>query len=324
MARLADRLIGNKEALRRLVDAQAGGRLAATLLFAGPSGIGKRLAALALAQALVCEKGGKDGACGACGPCLRIEKRQSESLMMVEPDGAGIKIEQARDLLQFLQLQKLGRSRVVIIDQAHLLNPQAGNALLKALEEPPAGTFIILVTPLAASVLPTIRSRSQLVRFRQLSGAELRSVLGPEADEWVIEGARGSVEDAERLMSSQEDYQELEAAAAGFLEAATERFPGEEVGKLRELLKDRSAHGYAMAYIQGVVRDAMKRQAGMKPRSSKGAEKAVGFAARFGAGELGRLSESALQMEQDLARNVDRGLILENFALQWRQAASGA
>lgn len=322
MAQVLKRLIGHRATLGPLLEAHARHRLASTLLFAGPGGIGKRLAALAVAQTLVCEGGGET-ACGECGPCLRVEKTQSESLLIVEPDGAQIKIEQARDVLQFISLQKLGRARIVIFDQAHLLNPQAANSLLKSLEEPPSGTYFILITSLAASVLPTIRSRAQLVRFGPLSSAELGQVLGPSADPWVIEAAQGSVETALRLSDSREDFLAMENAVLAYLRSATTHFPNEEVSHLKEFLKERSAQSFVANLIQGALRDGLRFKTGAgKPRSEGPWRDLTAAISAMDDGDLGRLAEAAIAMENDMARNVDRGLLLENFALSWRQAAT--
>ena len=301
MARLIDQLKGHKETLKPLIEAAANDRLASTLLFAGPSGVGKKMAALALAQSLVCEKS-KTGACGECGSCLRIERGQSESLMIVEPAGAQIKIEQARDVLQFITLQKLARSRIVIIDQAHLMGPQAANALLKSLEEPPAGTYFILVTSMAASVLATIRSRSQLVRFKPLSNSDLKAILGADADEWVLASAQGSVEVARRLLDERADFEALENATGASITAAVQRFPGEEITDLKELMKDRSTHGFVASLLQGMVRDALK---GESPAFKNVSPQ-----------KLETLAQRSLDFESDLARNVDRGLVLETFAVE--------
>lgn len=322
--RLLSRLVGHRLSLRPLFDAYRAERLASTLLFVGPSGIGKRQAALAFAQILTCEAPERDTAenlaCGECGSCRRIASGQSESLLLIEPDGAHIKIEQVRDILQFISLRKLGRHRIVIIDQAHLLNPQAGNALLKSLEEPPAGTYFILVSTLSSGVLTTIRSRSQLVRFKPLSSEELREVLGGEADEWLVASARGSVEEAKRLSESRDDFLALEAAVRDYLVAASVRLPMDEISRLKEMMKDRSAQGFVSSFIQTVLRDALLLQAGLPSRQGRAME-LVQSTAGYTPVALRTLAENVLGFEQDLARNVERGLILENFALTWRRAA---
>jgi len=306
-------LEGHQLTLKPLLDASAGDKLAGTLLFAGPSGIGKRFGALALAQALVCEtpldqRPDKSG-CGVCGPCQRVANRQSESLMLVEPDGAQIKVEQARDILQFITLQKLGRARVVIIDQAHLLGPQSGNALLKSLEEPPAGTYFILVSHLPNAILATLRSRSQLVRFKPLSDASLSKIIGTN-DAWLLKAANGSVEQAKRMAEERGDFETLEQATNAYLERALSGFPSEEISALRELLKDRTTHGFVSSVMQRQITEAMKLASGIKLKPSKL------VSALSQKRTLDRLAQKSLELESDLARNVDRGLLLEAFAVE--------
>jgi len=321
---LTSHIIGHTSTLKALVEAQTRQRLASTLLFVGPSGSGKKLCALALAQNLVCDNLSPAGiACGLCGPCLRIAKLQSESLMLISPEGSGIKIEQIRDILQFIHLQKLGRARIVIIDQAHLLNLQAGNALLKSLEEPPNGTYFILITPLAAAVLPTIRSRAQLVRFRPLGDSELGAVLGPEADPWVVRMAQGSVELAQQLSSDREDFLELEDALLQFLKTAATSFPGEQTARLKELMKERSAQSFVASMLQRFIADSLRAQGGAQVSGLRLWSELAELSKPVSPADLDRLASFALAMEGEMARNIERGLILENLAILWRRAVSG-
>lgn len=313
-------LEGHQLTLTPLLQANSTEKLAGTLLFAGPSGIGKKFAALALAQALVCEtpfSEREEGAgCGVCGACQRIATGQSEALMVVEPQGAQIKIEQARDILQFITLQKLGRARIILIDQAHLLGPQSGNALLKSLEEPPAGTHFVLISHLPNSILATLRSRSQLVRFKPLDDAAMKRLV-PEADDWLLKSASGSVEAAHRLSEERKEFEDIENAVAHYLKAALSGFPGDEIAVLRELLKDRSAHGFVASLIQRSVTEAMKLKSGLKLARATDLQKAL---AQKSARTLDRLATKSLDLEADLARNVDRGLLLEAFAIELGRA----
>jgi len=320
MARLVDRIQGNREVHEPLFDAVRRGRLASTMLFAGPSGVGKKLFALALAQTLACERG-QVPACGECGACLRIEKGQSESLLVIAPEGAGIKIEQSRDILQFISLQKLGRARVIVIDEAHLLNSQSANALLKSLEEPPADTYFILITPLEAAVLATIRSRSQLARFRVLSAEELSAVLGPDADPWVVDASLGSVEAAHRLLESRDEFRELDEATLAYVMAALSRFPVDETSRLKDLTKDKTAQNFATSAIQGGLRNALRMQAGVEPRpQSEPWMNFARYAASFAPRDLETVVAWSLTLGPEMARNIDRGLLLENFALEINRA----
>ncbi|MEK6554199.1 MAG: hypothetical protein AABZ31_03075, partial [Bdellovibrionota bacterium] len=215
---------GQDRAVGFLQTAIAGKKLPSTLLFAGPSGVGRRLTALATLQALVCESrstrddsqaSAKVEACGACGPCIRVAKRESESLIELAPQGATTKIEQIRTILKELSLQNSARARAVIVDDAHLMTAQSANALLKTLEEPPANTWFFLMAPSVSSVLPTIRSRSQIVQFNTLTKEIIDEILLSEnmsgedkksqskAEPWQVEAARGRLDNLQALLSDE-------------------------------------------------------------------------------------------------------------------------
>ena len=151
-----------------------------SLLFAGPSGVGKRLTALAVAQALNCTNTsqgsglraeGSVDACGACAACTRIARGVHPDVLFVEPgDSGAIKIDQVRDIVDRAQYRPFeGRRRVVIIDEADALVQPAQNALLKTLEEPTPSSVFILVTSRPDMLLPTVLSRCPQLRFRPLS-----------------------------------------------------------------------------------------------------------------------------------------------------------
>lgn len=184
MARIIDSIVGHQIQIKKLFHLKDSDRWPHAMIFVGPSGTGKKKMALGFAQALVCKI--EDHACGSCGACLRIEKMQSENLFILEPDielaKPLIKVEQIRDLLHSLSLASLGAARVVIIDEAQTLNPQASNALLKTLEEPTENIFFILIANDDKQLLSTIRSRSQVMRFSGLSYDEVKTVKPGLAD----------------------------------------------------------------------------------------------------------------------------------------------
>src|SRR5262245_41482941 len=139
-----------------------------SLIFAGPDGVGKRLVALSTAQALNCldprhqkspDAIGYD-ACGVCPACTRIERELQPDVVIVRPgDSGSIKVDPIRDIVERVGYRPFeGRRRVVIIDEADALVPQAQNALLKTLEEPPSLSVFILVSARADSLLPTVLS----------------------------------------------------------------------------------------------------------------------------------------------------------------------
>lgn len=194
-----------------LQTAVANEHLAHALLFAGPDGIGKRSIALALAAWMSCEeRDGADDACGECPSCRQIPVGTHPDLMVVSL-AAGKKeigVDRARDLKRFTQLRPMrAASKVVIVDDAHLLTVAAQNALLKTLEEPPNRSLIILVASTPDALLTTVRSRCQRVQFVPLAEATVVELLVAqgiaEADAALLASlAEGSVGRALSLRDS--------------------------------------------------------------------------------------------------------------------------
>jgi DNA polymerase III subunit delta' len=170
-----DQILGHtrqKEILQRAIRAN---RLAHAYLFEGPEGIGKQLVALALTRAIVCTEG---TGCGTCVACRKVDHHNHPDLHLLEPDGASIKIEQVRDLQKELSYRPLeAPKKICIVDAADRMNPAAGNALLKTLEEPSGNALIILLSAHPERILPTIRSRSQRLPFQRLSQELIKAVL---------------------------------------------------------------------------------------------------------------------------------------------------
>jgi DNA polymerase-3 subunit delta' len=156
-----------------------GAALPHALLLYGAEGIGKLPFAMALAQALLCETPVSGAACGNCPACGWMASGAHPDLRVVEPAAyaepqdeeqppakasARILIEQIRDLGEFINVAShRGRAKVIVIHPAEALNPNAANALLKSLEEPPTGTCFLLVSHRIHFLLPTIRSRCRHV-----------------------------------------------------------------------------------------------------------------------------------------------------------------
>ena len=153
-------------------------RLPHAVLLHGPRGVGKRDFALALAQWLLCEAPGEDGACGHCRACGWFEQGAHPDFRLLQPEsenaeaggkrsGQQIAIGAIRDLADFLGLvSHQGGWRVVLVQPAEAMNPAAANALLKTLEEPPAGVLLILVAHQPRRLLPTLLSRCRKLPFK--------------------------------------------------------------------------------------------------------------------------------------------------------------
>lgn len=150
-----------------LARAVASGRASHAYIFLGAPGSGKLDAAWALAQALLCENDG----CGACDACVRVARHTHPDVHHLAPESAtGYLIAQIRDLLDDVALAPIRAQRkVYIIERAEQLRANSANALLKTLEEPPAGVTFILLGTAQDTILPTIVSRCQCVPFRTIS-----------------------------------------------------------------------------------------------------------------------------------------------------------
>ena len=158
------------------------GTLPPSLLFTGPDGVGKRMAAVALAQLVNClapHAGTRPDSCGECAACRRIARGVHADVMVIEPGDTGsIKVDQVREAIERSAYRPFeGRRRVVIIDDADAVLTEAQNALLKTLEEPPSASTFVLVTSRPDMLLPTVRSRCQQMRFGRLAPADVAGVL---------------------------------------------------------------------------------------------------------------------------------------------------
>jgi DNA polymerase-3 subunit delta' len=174
----------------RLQSLRAASALPHALLLSGPEGVGKTLFAAAFAKQLLCASPTDRGACGCCHACALVVAGTHPDFHQLLPDGRAerIRIDAVRALCQLLagKAQMLGH-KVALIQPAERLNTNAANALLKTLEEPAAGTFIILVSDKPRLLPATVRSRCQTVGFGLPSAELLRhwaqsQALGPEFD----------------------------------------------------------------------------------------------------------------------------------------------
>jgi DNA polymerase-3 subunit delta' len=152
-------------------------RLPSAYLFVGPAGLGKRTTAFALAKGLNCSAQNGD-ACDQCAVCRRIDRHLHPDIHLVEPQGQVIKIDQIRQLREALTLQAYeGRVKVAILDDAGKLSIEAGNALLKMLEEPPVETLFVLICQHLGSLPATVISRAQVMRFGLLAHDRVVTLL---------------------------------------------------------------------------------------------------------------------------------------------------
>jgi DNA polymerase III subunit gamma/tau len=210
-------LVGQAHVTETLGNAIRNSRVAHAYIFSGARGVGKTTAARILAKALNCVNGPTAEPCGVCVSCQEIAA--GTSLDVIEIDAASNRgIDQIRELREMVRYAPAAsRSKVVILDEAHMLTNDAANALLKTLEEPPDQVVFVMATTEPDKLPDTIRSRSQHFHFRALTFAEITGRLQEIADKEKLEiepaalavmarMAEGSLRDALSLLEQARAY----------------------------------------------------------------------------------------------------------------------
>jgi DNA polymerase-3 subunit gamma/tau len=210
-------LVGQTHVTETLGNAIRNNRVAHAYIFSGARGVGKTTAARILAKALNCVKGPAPEPCGECDSCKEIAA--GTSLDVIEIDAASNRgIDQIRELREMVRYAPAAaRSKVVILDEAHMLTGEASNALLKTLEEPPDRVIFVMATTEPENLVDTIRSRSQHFHFRALTFAEITGRLEeiaqkenlqiePGALAVIARMAEGSLRDALSLLEQARAY----------------------------------------------------------------------------------------------------------------------
>lgn len=311
----------NKQILQRLL---TGGRISATLIFAGPEGIGKRQFALTLAKAANCLKPPNSFAldsCDECPVCRRIDEGVYGDVTTIRPDGQYIKVAQTRALAEEVYYRpREGRQRVFIIDDADRLREEAANSLLKTLEEPPPTSTIILLTSRPDALLLTIRSRAQRLNFTPLSTAEMEKFLTanyprPAADTQLLarvtEGRIGQATAFDLSVYRQERrtlIELLELLATGqnrfrLLKAA------EYIGK-----KERDEFEKVLALLSTLLRDVFLLAAGGAPAvivNIDVADQLGQLATKVGVRRAMVWSEKIDEVRKRLRVNINRQIAME-------------
>lgn len=216
-----DSIIGQRLPIGLLQTFLRKGTVPHALLFTGMAGVGKRTTAKTFAMALNCNwpqtvtAGEIERAavvtkpCGRCRTCRQILNGSHPDVIFIEPRAGLLRIEQIRKLLGELAMKPFSAlQRVVIIADAQTMNAEAGNALLKALEEPPADTKMILTALQKSDLLPTIVSRCRHIRFSPIPAQALtgmltqRQEINDQEAATIAELAGGSFSQAQRLLEA--------------------------------------------------------------------------------------------------------------------------
>ncbi len=184
-------VVGQQNLTSTLKGAIASGRLAHAYLFCGPRGVGKTSCARIFARTINCLSPTPEGeACGQCESCRAIDRGNSFNLMELDA-ASNNSVDDIRAVTEQVNIPpQVGRYRVFIIDEVHMLSSQAFNAFLKTLEEPPSYVIFILATTEKHKVIPTILSRCQIYDFKRITINDMVDHLAYVASEEGIEADR--------------------------------------------------------------------------------------------------------------------------------------
>ncbi|MCL1879420.1 MAG: DNA polymerase III subunit delta' [Actinomycetia bacterium] len=213
-----DEMVGQSLAARYFSRLSVGKKHSQAYLFCGPASADKEHAALVYARSLLCPTGGNDGS--GCNDCRQVMRGSHPDLRILKPEGANAYLaEQIRELIHDSTLSPYrSQHKVYVLEDAERLSASAANAFLKVLEEPAKSVVFILIAKSPEAVLPTLRSRCQLIPFRALSDRESLAYLM----------ARVPVDEREARYALALSANSLDAAAA-FLASSSQRKLRQEV-----------------------------------------------------------------------------------------------
>jgi DNA polymerase-3 subunit delta' len=253
-------------------------------LFTGPPGSGRSVAARAFAAALQC----RDGGCGHCDDCHQARGGTHPDVAVIVPEGLHLLIDQAREVIErSSRAPTRGRWQVTLIEDADRMEERTSNTLLKAVEEPPPHSVLLLCAPSVDDLLPTIRSRCRLVALRAPAAAAVAQVLidrdgvDPAMAEFAARAAQGHIGRARRLATDEQaraDRQHVLAlprslrGVAQALSAAKDLVDAakEEADKLAAVRDDREREALSTALGAGATG---KGYTGGAPKGGAGALK---------------------------------------------------
>ncbi len=335
--------MGHQKTVQQLERARKADRVAHAYLFHGPDGVGKRMVALAFAQALNCTAG--DGApCGTCEACMKISRYNHPDVRIVASEeylvNAGlldwdkgnpsnqIKNEQLEELSGlFRHKPYMGGVKVVVVVDAHLMNAFAQNRFLKTLEEPSDDTVIIMITAYPQSLLSTIRSRCQALSFAPLPRKLITDFLVARGQEEsraqvLAAMAQGSMKRAlqmsdESVLDGRDEYLAMIGRAVDG-DLADVIKAGQELGRgsgARQRLEQ------VLDTMELWIRDVLYFRAGLGRQYMVNAdilEKITGCWAKAQASELVTWLDRVRNTRKSMRFNVNPGMALEHLLLQMK------
>jgi DNA polymerase-3 subunit delta' len=341
-------IVGHEWAIEFLRRSIAGGRVAHAYLLSGPTGVGKTLLALRIAQALNCETGGPDP-CLVCRACKRIERGNYPDVRVsgmavqalgLKPEDAArqkeLKIDTVREWQSDITLRPYeGRRRVFILNDAEKLSDAAANAMLKTLEEPPPYATLLLVANTAGDLLPTVVSRCQPLKLRPVPRGQVATALrercglaAADAD-LLAAWSAGRVGWALRMVDAPEDLAARQAQLDTLVSLSSQprgagfRWAEERAKEYRG--GEQAAVFAALELWQSWWRDVMLTAAGCSEEvvHIDRRDELARAAARYRLADIRAFLARLASAAQHLRENVNPQLALENVVLHLPGESAG-
>lgn len=307
-------------------DGARAGKLGHALLLAGPAGVGKRRFARRLAASLLCESKTESGAaCTHCRGCTQFSAGTHPNLIWLsreidektDKEKRDISMEQLRRMMERLGLSShYGQTRVVVIEPADALNASGANALLKTIEEPPAGCHVLLISERPMALAPTLRSRCQRLNFATPDRVGAMAWLRDAAPEIDAEGALQDSAGAPlaALEAAQSGlFRERSAWGDGLLAVAEQRL--DPMSAAARVGKDQAQEW--LRHFLRVLHRALRALAGdgQDAREER-------IARRLGAAHLEQLLAEAIEGQRRLLGNANPQLTVESLMISWWRRAA--
>lgn len=317
-------LAGNAAVKRQLAALVDAGRFPHALLLEGDLGSGRRTLAHVIARAAVCSGTG-ERPCGVCAACA---KSAHPDITVCGEESGSLTVDTIREMRsQAYVMPNEAPYRVIILVNANTMTPQAQNALLKILEEPPARVIFILTCENRSQMLPTIRSRCVCVTMQPVAIDEalpvLRACLPQATESELVQahslfGGRIGQVIAGMQDGTLQQVLELTPAIADALVATNEI---DLVRLTARLEKDRALIEGVLAGLQLVLRDALATRVGATSTLSTAPDAAARLASRLPSKQIAALSRAVEELQRALSRNMNNTLFLTRMSACLRQAA---
>lgn len=321
-------IMGNDKLRGRLCHDILGRSMAHAYILSGPRGSGKHSIAMQYAAAIACERKQDEGAplpCGTCPSCRKILENKSPDVIIIAKDGQSVKIDQIRNLQT--DVRKVPNDlddKFYIIEDAETMTPQAQNAFLLTLEEPPAFVHFFLLCESEERLLETVRSRAPVLRTEPIPHGDVRAYLlrtipetarmSPEALDELLSIANGSIGRAKELLDEKErePFVKQRRSAQALVENALARRFVPLVEQINQIPQKQDELFPIFAAAQTALRDLIAlKQSGTAPLCFyTNRETATEQAYRYSLASMLRLCDRLTEAEDRISRNANIKLTL--------------